>query len=151
MQDIIAALQRNRPGNASSHVCRTLLNRLQTTVDKNIAFDPYSYTHGRWLNRDTKKREARQMHFDFDALLDVAIRSSRGASKVVYCEKKEGSFSRAFMISLDNRATVVAKLPYRLGGPPRLTVASEVATLQYGNRRPRICLDYTMLLTTPHS
>ena len=45
--------------------------------------------------------------------------------------KKEGGFNRVFMIQLDNDATVVARLPTRLAGPPGLTVSSEVATLRY--------------------
>jgi len=37
-----------------------------------------------------------------------------------------------FLISLDNGRKVVARLPTRLAGPPRLTLSSEVATLAYG-------------------
>lgn len=76
------------------------------------------------------------MRFDFNALLDVAVKSSEGARQVVGCEKKEGGFNRVFIIRLDNGAKVVARLPTRLAGPPSLTVSSEVATLEYGNKYP---------------
>lgn len=72
------------------------------------------------------------MHFDFNALLDLAIECSPGARQVIDCKKKEGGFNRVFMIHLDNGKTVVARLPTRVAGPPRLTVSSEVATLQFG-------------------
>lgn len=70
------------------------------------------------------------MHFKFDALLDIAVKSSGGVRR---------SFSRAFAILLDNRAIVVARVPNPLAGPSRLTVSSEAATLKYGNYQPSIC------------
>ena len=79
-----------------------------------------------------ERREARQLHFDFDALLDVAIKSSKGARQVIGCEKKEGGFNRVFVIKLDTGAKVIARLPTGAAGPPALTVSSEVATLKYG-------------------
>jgi len=85
-------------------------------------------------SRDSERRRAREIHINFDALIDIAVKSSDGARKVVSCEKKEGAFNRAFMILLDNGEKVVARLPNRLAGPPRLTVSSEVATLQYSKR-----------------
>lgn len=72
------------------------------------------------------------MHFDFDALLDLAVKCSPGAQQVTDCKKKEGGFNRIFMIHLDNGKTVVARIPTRIAGPPRLTVSSEVATLRFG-------------------
>ncbi|KAK6001278.1 hypothetical protein QM012_002609 [Aureobasidium pullulans] len=71
------------------------------------AFDPYAYTQGRWLDKDRERREARQLDFNFEALVDIAINSSDGAHRLV------------------------ARLPNHLAGPPRLTVSSETATLQY--------------------
>lgn len=91
------------------------------------------------------------MHFDFEALLNVAIKSSHGASRVVRCKKKEGNFDRAFIMKLDNGAKVVARLPNGFAGHPRLTLASEVATLQYGNSCPKACFEDTKLLTVLYS
>lgn len=45
----------------------------------------------------------RDIRFNFDALLDIAVKSSDGARDIVSCEKKEGSFNRAFVILMDNR------------------------------------------------
>ena len=55
-----------------------------------------------------------------------------GATKVVRYEKMEGSFNRAFVLSLDNGTRVVAKVPFRIAGPRRLATNSEVATMAYG-------------------
>jgi len=103
------------------------------TFNDCTAFNPYSYTQGRWLDRDTERREARELHFNFDALLEAAVRCSGGARQVTSCEKKEGSFNRVFVIRLDNAATVIARVPTHAAGPPGLTISSEVATLKFGN------------------
>ena len=58
-------------------------------------FDPYSYTQGRWLDQDAERRAARELRFDFDALLEAAVKSSEGAREVISCEKKEGGFNRS--------------------------------------------------------
>ncbi|THX69793.1 hypothetical protein D6D08_05922 [Aureobasidium pullulans] len=109
-----------------------------TTANKNTALDPHSYTQGHWLDQDSERKEARQIHFDFDALLDIVIKSSEGAHRVVSCEKTEGGFNRAFIILLDNGAKAVARLPNHLAGPPHLTVSSEVATLQYVREKTNV-------------
>ncbi|THY45180.1 hypothetical protein D6C98_07928 [Aureobasidium pullulans] len=110
-----------------------------TTADKNTALDPHSYTQGHWLDQDSERKEARQIHFDFDALLDIVIKSSDGAHRVVSCEKTEGGFNRAFIILLDNGAKAVARLPNHLAGPPHLTgknkcASSENSGVERGSR-----------------
>jgi hypothetical protein len=123
----------------------------QITADKSKAFDPHSYTQGRWLDRDSERRKARDIRFNFDALLDIAIESSAGATAVVSCEKTERSFNRAFVILLDNGAKVVARVPNSLADPPRLTVSSEVATIQYRECYSILCHYMSILLTSLHS
>jgi hypothetical protein len=114
---------------------------LQPYTDTALAFDPYAYTHGRWLHRNDERQEARRLQFDFDALLDVAIDGSPKATRVLSCEKKEGGSNRVFVIRLDNGRSVIARLPTKLTGPPRTTVSSEVATLKFGTlcTMSRIC------------
>lgn len=96
------------------------------------AFDPYSYSGGHWLHRDEQRQKARRLEFNFDALLDVAVKHCEGAREVVACEKKEDGFNRVFVIHLDNGAKVVAKVPMRYAGPAALMTMSEVATMRYG-------------------
>ncbi|KAF2150526.1 hypothetical protein K461DRAFT_269966 [Myriangium duriaei CBS 260.36] len=96
------------------------------------SFDPHTYSEGHWLDQNAKRQESRRLHFDFDALLRLAVESSPGAKGVVGCEKREGGFNRVFMIRLDNDKTVVARLPTQETTPQGLSVSSEVATLRFG-------------------
>ncbi|KAB8200234.1 hypothetical protein BDV34DRAFT_217358 [Aspergillus parasiticus] len=69
-----------------------------------VIFDPYSYTSGRWLNRDDLQRKSRFIQFDFAELCNTAIKLYLGATEV---------------------------LPTKIAGPPMLTINSEVATMEY--------------------
>lgn len=93
--------------------------------------DPYSYTDGHWLHQDELQRNARYVSFDFSRLCDVAVGLSEGASHVVSYEKKAGGYNRVFILTMDTGKRIVAKIPTRVAGPPRLTTNSEVATITY--------------------
>lgn len=93
--------------------------------------DPYHYTSGRWLRRDALERESRLIRFDFDALRRRVLALCPGASSVTSYDKKEGGFNRVFIFHTDNAKRIVARLPFALAGPPRLTTNSEVATIKY--------------------
>ncbi|KAJ8114623.1 hypothetical protein OPT61_g3536 [Boeremia exigua] len=93
--------------------------------------NPHKYTNGCWLNNDRLNREARYVEFNFAALCGKAVSVCTGATKVVRYEKKEGGFNRVFILWLDNGAHVVARVPFRIAGPRRLTTNSEVATMAY--------------------
>jgi hypothetical protein len=43
----------------------------------------------------------------------------------------EGQYNKAFLLTMDNGAQVVARIPNPNAGPDFLTTASEVATLQF--------------------
>lgn len=112
---------------------RHLREKTSTHYVPNTAFDPYSYSRGRWLDRNEQRQTARRLDFNSSALLDVAVSCSHGAREVVACEKREGGFNRAFIVELDNGIKVVAKVPMQFACPAALTTMSEVATLRYGN------------------
>lgn len=92
--------------------------------------EPYNYTSGRWLRRDTVERELRVIHFDFDALQRKIIELCPNASAITSYEKK-GGFNRVFIFHTNNQERIIARLPFKLAGPPRLTTNSEVATIKY--------------------
>ncbi len=94
--------------------------------------DPYTYTSGRWLRSDEIQRSARYINFDFEALCRRVIELCPGAVSVSSCEKKEGGFNRVFIFTTDNGQRLVARLPFALAGPSRMTTQSEVATVRYG-------------------
>ncbi|EEQ31948.1 conserved hypothetical protein [Microsporum canis CBS 113480] len=93
--------------------------------------DPYSYTAGRWLNRDELQRTSRALNFDFPLLCEMAVKSCRGASKAIGYEKKEGGYNRVFIFTMDTGRRIVARVPTQVAGPPKLTTNSEVATVAY--------------------
>jgi hypothetical protein len=93
--------------------------------------DPRAYTSGRWLRRDRLERDARYIEFDFDALCRRVIELCPGAVSIASYDKKEGGFNRVFIFTTDNVQRIVARLPFALAGPPRLTTNSEVATIKY--------------------
>lgn len=94
-----------------------------------FSVDPYSYTRGRWLLNDAAEQRARQLTFDFDALCTMVLKHCSGAKCIDHVEKKEGSYSRAFVFSLDNGEKLVARIPTSAAGPAGLVTSSEVATI----------------------
>jgi hypothetical protein len=107
--------------------------------------DPYAYTSGRWLQNDTLNRDARYISFNFDALCQKAVGSCPGASSIASLDKIEGGFSRVFIFTMDNGQRVVAKIPFPIAGPPKLTTASEVATIQYRTFELQYRLGYLLM------
>ncbi|KMU91683.1 hypothetical protein CIHG_09490 [Coccidioides immitis H538.4] len=93
--------------------------------------DPCSYTAGRFLHQDELQRNARHVQFSFSTLCEVAIGLCQGASRVTSYEKKEGGYNRVFVLACDNGERLVARIPTRVAGAPRLTTNSEVATIAY--------------------
>ncbi|KAF2762597.1 hypothetical protein EJ05DRAFT_491012 [Pseudovirgaria hyperparasitica] len=93
--------------------------------------DPFHYTSGRWLHRDTLEREARTVRFDFDALRSRVVALCPGANSIISYSKKEGGFNRVFIFHTDNAKRVVARLPFSVAGPQSLTTNSEVATIKF--------------------
>ncbi|PWY82158.1 phosphotransferase enzyme family protein [Aspergillus heteromorphus CBS 117.55] len=94
-------------------------------------FDPHVYSSGRWLYRDKLERDARHVDFSFEALRQKVIELCPGAVAITDCQKLEGGFNRVFIFTMDNCKQIVARLPFTLAGPARLTTASEVATVKY--------------------
>ncbi|KAB8235854.1 kinase-like domain-containing protein [Aspergillus alliaceus] len=113
-------------------------NRDPIYPDKLICFDPHSYSSGRWLRQDKSERAARYIKFDFNALCQKVLDVSPGAETITNCKKLEGGFNRVFVFTLNNAKRVVARLPFALAGPAKLTTASEVATIKYLQSRTSI-------------
>jgi hypothetical protein len=94
--------------------------------------NPYEYTSGRWLHRSKDQNEARHIKFDYDALCRKIVEQCPGSQRIVECEKIEGGFNRVFLFTMDDKQTLIARLPFSHAGPPRLITQSEVATTAYG-------------------
>ncbi|KAI9039875.1 aminoglycoside phosphotransferase family protein [Aspergillus affinis] len=119
---------------------------MATTMDTALSLEPHAYTSGRWLRRDKLETDSRFIQFDFGALCQKVIELCPGANFIKSCQKIEGGFNRVFVFTLDNAKTIVAKLPFRLAGPAKLTTISEVATIRYLQAKTNIpipkVLDY---------
>jgi hypothetical protein len=79
----------------------------------------------------TKWSDSRYIRFNFEALCQRIIHLCPGADAIAACRKIEGGFNRVFIFTLNNAKQLVARLPFPLAGPTKLTTASEVATIRY--------------------
>lgn len=93
--------------------------------------EPRSYTSGRWLRNDKHERQARFIDLNFEELCQKVIETSNETKSIKLCERKEGGFNRVFIFTMDDDSRIVARLPFTVAGPARLTTASEVATIRY--------------------
>ncbi|RHZ44435.1 uncharacterized protein CDV56_102696 [Aspergillus thermomutatus] len=107
-------------------------------VDSMGAIDPHAYTSGRWLRHDKVEHDSRYIKFNFEALCQRVIDLCPGADAIATCRKIEGGFNRVFIFMLNNAKQIVARLPFPLAGPAKLTTASEVATVCYLQARTSI-------------
>ena len=103
-------------------------------TNRSLAIDPYSYTTGRWLRNGVAQCQARYISFDYNRLRRRVIELSPGARVITRSEKEEGSFNEVSVSIRDSVKRIVARLPTRVAGPPRLTTDSEVATIKYRDR-----------------
>jgi len=97
-------------------------------TDKNPLF---CYTSGRWLWNEREQLEARFRRFDVPSLQQAACQAV-GAKRCVSIEKiGEGNYNKAFRLEMEDGRKVIAKVPHPSAGPPSLTTASEVATMEF--------------------
>ncbi|KAL4934101.1 uncharacterized protein BDV17DRAFT_285840 [Aspergillus undulatus] len=119
-------------------VAKSIWRRFRTAMARNLGLEPCAYTSGRWLRHDRQQIDSRHISLNFDALCQQVIELCPGARSIVGCRKIEGGFNAAFIFTLDNDQKLVAKLPFRPAGPARLTIGSEIATIQYLQEKTRV-------------
>ncbi|OJJ46851.1 hypothetical protein ASPZODRAFT_1837809 [Penicilliopsis zonata CBS 506.65] len=95
--------------------------------------DFYRYTTNRWLSNDAQEASKRYRRFNIPELLSVAVQSSgTDADRCTHMMKyQEGQYNKTFLLAFNNGSEVVAKLPNPNTGPEILTIASEVATMDF--------------------
>ncbi|PGG97478.1 hypothetical protein AJ80_09697 [Polytolypa hystricis UAMH7299] len=91
----------------------------------------FEYTSGRWLYNESLRLAERSLRFNVQELKRVAAASIHRHENDVKGFRKlsEGAFTRVFEITMKDDTQILARLPYPLTVPKRLTVASEVATM----------------------
>jgi hypothetical protein len=73
----------------------------------------------------------RYVPFKLEALAAVTAEAV-GSARCVSVEKlPDGNYNKTFLLTMDNGAQAEAKLPNLNAGRPHLTVASEVATMDF--------------------
>ena len=99
-----------------------------TKTDTNPLF---CYTSGRWLWNEHQQLKLRYRHFDVPSLQQAA-RLATGAQKCTSIKKiGEGNYNKAYRLEMEDGRGVIAKIPHPNAGPPVLTTASEVATMEF--------------------
>lgn len=91
----------------------------------------FCYTSGRWLWNEKEQLEARFRRFDISGLQQAASHAV-GASQCISLEKiGEGNYNKVYRLVMEDGQSVIAKIPHPNAGPPMLTTASEVATMEF--------------------
>ncbi|KAI5295477.1 hypothetical protein KEM52_001251 [Ascosphaera acerosa] len=106
-----------------------------------------NFTRGRFITDESENLAKRRIRFNLEALCDAAARASGARKCVAITKYPEGMFNKAYLLRMDDGRQVVAKLPNPNAGIPRLTTASEVASMDFfrrvtGTPVPRV-LDYS--------
>ncbi|KAL2061038.1 hypothetical protein VTL71DRAFT_9090 [Oculimacula yallundae] len=93
----------------------------------------YRYSRHRWLTNESENLAKRYRKFNIPALIDAAVdaagNGARSCVKLLKCT--EGQYNKAFLMTMDNGAEVLVKIPNPNAGPAFYTTASEVATRQF--------------------
>ena len=119
-----------------SIVPRLLRSGLSSGADLHDPSLFFRYTRGRWLDNEADEQQKRYLAFDIDGLKATVVAAVEGAKSVLHMTKlPEGSYSKAFLMTLDNQQEVVARLPTPHAGPAHLVTASEVATMEFARKR----------------
>ncbi|KAE8407474.1 phosphotransferase family protein [Aspergillus pseudonomiae] len=98
----------------------------------------FKYTSGRWLIDEEHQLAQRYVKFHVNNLCSKAASVFSDSTTCMDIIKIEGNFNKAFLLTMDDGHEVVAKVPCPNAGPPSLTTASEVATLNFLQSRTSI-------------
>ncbi|PYI35690.1 phosphotransferase enzyme family protein [Aspergillus indologenus CBS 114.80] len=90
----------------------------------------FAYTSGRWLWDEAAQLRKRYQPFNIEALKQAAARSVNAEVCVKLTKLPEGSYNKAFLLTMDNDVQVIAKIPNPYI-PQKFVTASEVATLEF--------------------
>ncbi|RAH67161.1 uncharacterized protein BO66DRAFT_413745 [Aspergillus aculeatinus CBS 121060] len=96
----------------------------------------FRFTRGRFLTDEAYELAKRHIRFNVDELARLAVQAAEAANKgprtCIAIEKlADGMHSKAIRFTMDNGFQAVGKVPTPNAGLPRLTTASEVATMDF--------------------
>ena len=91
----------------------------------------HRYTRGRFVCDEALNMAKRYIDFNIHELQKVAAQATGSQSCIAFEKLPEGLNGKALLMTMNDGAQVVAKLPNPCGGRPHFTTASEVATMDY--------------------
>jgi hypothetical protein len=91
----------------------------------------HRYTRGRFVCDESLNMAKRYVEFDIHELQKFAAQATKSESCINFEKLPEDQNSKTFLLTMDDGAQVVAKLPNPCGGRPHFTTASEVATMDH--------------------
>lgn len=108
-------------------------SHLPTTKDNLpvVPGDIYNYTSGRWLISEEAQLKQRFVKFDISNLCSLAATQFGSSTACIHIDKIEGNSNKALILTMDNGAEVVAKIPCPNAGPAVYMTSSEVATMKF--------------------
>lgn len=105
--------------------------RSQTTHVYPDDHEFFRYTSGRWIWDEEKHLSEHYRKFNVTELQKVAAKSILAESCVELEKLAEGAHNKVFKMIMNDGRAVIASVPHPNAGPPVLTTASEVATLEF--------------------
>ncbi|KAF8446300.1 hypothetical protein L210DRAFT_2969073 [Boletus edulis BED1] len=91
----------------------------------------FQYTSGRWIYNEREQMRIQYVSFDVAALKRVAAAVVKANHCIQMVKTAKDNLSKHFLLTFDNGAKLVAKIPCPHVTPRHLSTLSEVATMDY--------------------
>ncbi|KAL6704927.1 hypothetical protein ACN47E_007472 [Coniothyrium glycines] len=120
-----------------SHAAQDVLAPTAHVPRVDLKYDDslFHYTGGRFVRDESHELAKRHVYFDVEELARIAT-ATVGARSCVSLEKyPDGLCNKSMLLTMDNGAQVVAKVPNPNAGLPHYTTASEVATMDFARNQ----------------
>lgn len=110
------------------HTLQQLTLRLDALITEEELFE---YNNGRFLVDEQQQYSKRYVKFNVQKLCEKVSAITEHGAPVCKIDKMEGGFSKALLMTTEDGAEVVAKIPNPTAGRAKYSTASEAAVLQY--------------------
>ena len=93
--------------------------------------DKFRYTRGRFISNEEHEMSQRYVRFNLHELGRLAAEAVGSKSCIKMQKYPDGMYNKALLLTMDDGAQAVAKVPNPNAGRPHFTTASEVATMEF--------------------
>lgn len=93
--------------------------------------DKFRFTRGRFISNEEHEMSQRYVRFNLHELGRLAAEAVGSKSCVNMQKYPDGTYNKALLLTMDDGAQAVAKVPNPNAGRPHFTTASEVATMEF--------------------